>query len=624
MSGAKLSPPGYIILANFIKKQVVHGPSFRDNDIWISARQRKLQSFSFKVSSFRCGACGVLLEFILRPERSGVIPPGFPLCFNQSSQDFRPGFYYPAPPGYEDVQQLIRLSLTAPDGSITTYGYDGLNRVNDIANSWAGSFGFSYDALSRRTSLTRPNGVNTSYTYDSVSRLLSVLHQAGGTTLDGASYTYDAAGNRTSKTNYLNGITDNYAYDALYQLQQVTEGTSTTESYTYDPVGNRLSSLSVPQYNYNTSNELTSTSLASYSYDHNGNTLTKTDSSGTTQYTWDYENRLTQVTVPQSGGGSTLVSFKYDPFGRRIQKSGPDGSTNYLYDSPNPIEELDSSGNVLARYTQGGLDEPLSQLRSGVTSYYEADGLGSITSLTDSSGTIAATYNYDSFGTMLSSTGSIINPFRYTARELDSETGLYYHRARYFDQGTGRFLSEDPLRFRISSNFYPYVGNRPTVHVDPTGRGPTWNFVTNYWNGSPVNLADWGLGGAFENAPSVTNAVAFFQYSIMAQGVGLARALCAGKTGKQIAVFTSDSQTTTDVTDVPGLYSVGHSTFFRKATSTLVADCCSHRFTIRSFEHFSIRDWFADPLSLGFELPLSRPYRINYDFYRSRTIDGTF
>ena len=65
-----------------------------------------------------------------------------------------------------------RTSLTAPDGSITTYGYDTLNRLNGLANSSAGSFGFSYDALSRRTSLTRPNGVNTSYSYDSVSHLL--------------------------------------------------------------------------------------------------------------------------------------------------------------------------------------------------------------------------------------------------------------------------------------------------------------------------------------------------------------------------------------------------------------------------------------------------------------------
>src|ERR1700728_4117038 len=72
-----------------------------------------------------------------------------------------------------------RTSLTAPDGSISTYGYDTLNRLNGLANSWAGSFGFGYDALSRSTQLTRPNGVHTNYSYDSVSHLLSVLHHAG-------------------------------------------------------------------------------------------------------------------------------------------------------------------------------------------------------------------------------------------------------------------------------------------------------------------------------------------------------------------------------------------------------------------------------------------------------------
>ena len=61
-------------------------------------------------------------------------------------------------------------------------------------------------------------------------------------TLDGASYTYDSAGNRTSKTNDLNGVTSNYGYDPLYELTQVTQGASTTESYSYDAVGNRLSS----------------------------------------------------------------------------------------------------------------------------------------------------------------------------------------------------------------------------------------------------------------------------------------------------------------------------------------------------------------------------------------------
>lgn len=168
--------------------------------------------------------------------------------------------------------------------------------------------------------------MNTNYTYDSLSRLLSVLHQTGTTTLDGASYTYDAAGNRTSKTNYLNGVTDNYTYDAIYQLLQVTEGGSTTESYSYDAVGNRLSSLGMSPYQYNSSNELTSTPGGAYTYDANGNTLT--DAQGRS-YTWDFENRLVQAVVPGANGGAT--TFKYDPFGRRIQKAGPNGTTNYLY-----------------------------------------------------------------------------------------------------------------------------------------------------------------------------------------------------------------------------------------------------------------------------------------------------
>src|ERR1700683_2787539 len=109
--------------------------------------------------------------------------------------------------------------------------------------------------------------------------------------------------------------------------------------------------------------------------DANGNTLT--DPSGKS-YTWDFENRLTQAVVPGTNGGTT--TFKYDPFGRRIQKSGPLGTTNYLYDGINLIEEVDNSGNILARYTHGAvIDEDLSMLRSGTISYYHADALGSIT-----------------------------------------------------------------------------------------------------------------------------------------------------------------------------------------------------------------------------------------------------
>jgi RHS repeat-associated protein len=358
-----------------------------------------------------------------------------------------------------------RTSLTAPDSSISTYGYDTLNRLNGMANSWAGSFGFGYDALSRRTQLTRPNGITTNYNYDSLSHLLSVLHQAGTNTLDGASYTYDPAGNRTSKGNYLNGVTSNYTYDPLYQLTQVTQGVGTTETYSYDAVGNRLSSSGVPNYSYNSSNELTSNSNGSYTYDANGNTLS--DPSGKS-YTWDFENRLTQAIVPGTG----TVTFKYDPFGRRIYKSSPTWTGIFLYDHDNLIETTNSSGALVADYMQDlEVDTPLSMLRSGTSSYYEQDGLGSVTSLSSSAGALVNTYTYDSFGKLTASTGTLSNPFQYTSREFDQETGLYEYRARYYDQNVGRFNSEDPIRFKGGIDFYGYVGNNPITRTDPDGMG---------------------------------------------------------------------------------------------------------------------------------------------------------
>ena len=108
-------------------------------------------------------------------------------------------------------------------------------------------------------------------------------------------------------------------------------------------------------------------------------------------------------------------------------------------------------------------------LRSSTTSYYQADGLGSITSLSSGAGALAQTYGYDSFGKQTSSSGSLTNPFQYTARESDTETGLYYYRARYYEPGTGRFTSEDPIRFSAGLNFYTYVRNRSASYVDPSG-----------------------------------------------------------------------------------------------------------------------------------------------------------
>ena len=271
--------------------------------------------------------------------------------------------------------------------------------------------------------------------------------------------------NRTSRTPLPRTTALAFTYDNIYQLKTAKQGTTTKESYTYDlkDLGNRLTSLGASNSVYNSSNELTSLGTTTYKYDNNGNLTSRQ----TATLTWDFENRLTQLTQPQA---PTTVTFKYDPFGRRIYKSSSLGTSIYVYDGDNQIEEVNASGTAVARYTQGlGIDEPLAMLRGTTTDYYEADGLGSITSLTDSTAAVAATYTYNSFGIPLTTTGTLTNPFQFTARELDSETGWYYYRARYYAPYLGRFLSEDPIRLSAGINFYDYVSNRPTLYLDPRG-----------------------------------------------------------------------------------------------------------------------------------------------------------
>ena len=149
------------------------------------------------------------------------------------------------------------------------------------------------------------------------------------------------------------------------------------------------------------------------------------------------------------------------------------GPSVYLYDGmgTSVIEEVDGSSNLLARYTQGpAVDQPFAELRSGTTSFYQQDGLGSVTSLGNVAGALANSYSYDSFGKLFASTGTLTNPYQYTGREFDAETGLYYYRARYCDTIADRFITEDPIEFDGGSlNFYVYVGNNPTTLTDPLG-----------------------------------------------------------------------------------------------------------------------------------------------------------
>jgi RHS repeat-associated protein len=208
---------------------------------------------------------------------------------------------------------------------------------------------------------------------------------------------------------------------------------------------------------------------------YSGNRIQKTEGGVTTAYTFDDENRLVQVVR----GYGTII-YAYDPLGRRIAKSFGDVVNWYVYDGNAIIAAYNSSGTVTARYAHGlNIDEPLAVQRGSATSFYHADGLGSIVVLTNAAGSVVQTYSYDSFGNITPS-GSINQPYTYTAREYDYETGLYYYRARYYDPKAGRFVTRDPIGFEGGDvNLYGYVKNNPISFVDPYG---LWRSPSDIYN----------------------------------------------------------------------------------------------------------------------------------------------
>ena len=183
---------------------------------------------------------------------------------------------------------------------------------------------------------------------------------------------------------------------------------------------------------------------------------------------------------------TSTSTYLYDGLGRRMEKNVDGAITRYLYDNEDILLELDGSNNILAQYTHGpGIDEPLIMERDGQSYYYHTDGLGSVVAMTDASGAVVQTYRYDAFGGIVKQDGEVLNPYTYTARELDAESGNYYYRARYYNAYTGRFFSEDPL----VQGSYVYTGNSPITFIDPTGYGIDINCFKDCFNRLTFGIA---------------------------------------------------------------------------------------------------------------------------------------
>ena len=365
---------------------------------------------------------------------------------------------------YDASSNRTQLSLNAVTSA--TYQYDVLNRLTQLTDAASLNTSFAYDVTDKLTSRTMPNGVVTTSQYDGINRLTRLTHAKSGNTLADFQYQFNAV---SSITQMIDGAgTHNYAYDTRDRLTTATHPNQTNESYTLDDVGNRTASHQGSSYSYQAFNQQVTANSNTYAYNTNGNLISKTDASGSWSYTWDYENRLKQA----SKSGGVTVIYAYDVMGRRIQRTSSTGGTaKFVYDDADVVRDLDGNGATVADYLNGpGIDNKLRQATGGTASYFITDHLSTTRALTDASGNIASSLGYDSYGNLTS--GSASTRYAYTGREIDSDVGLIYYRARWYDPQQGRFISEDPIGLEAGINFYRYVNNSPLVFADPLGLCP--------------------------------------------------------------------------------------------------------------------------------------------------------
>lgn len=370
------------------------------------------------------------------------------------------------PVSYEYDSAGRRVKMKAGDDEVH-YAYDEQGRLNSIESA-VGKVTFEYDQYGRRSAMLYPNGVRTTYAYDKLNRLTE-LRAVGqnGTEVVRYRYTYDILGNRTSMTDGADAVTQ-YSYDTLSRLTKVTGGTNITE-YAYDSVGNRVAVTAngnKEEYATGKDNQLVAAGQAAFQYDADGNMVSRTTTDGKHYaYRYDSANRLAEAIGPDG-----TAAYGYAPNGRRVSRTQTgQKETRFLFDQEDMIAELTSNTQAAAYLHGPGIDQPLAQRRGDATVFYQADGLGSITGLTDAKGTSTGRYTYDAFGQSKQTESGMANPYRYTGREWDRTAGSYFYRARFYLPDAGRFSSHDPLGLTQGPNQYAYCANDPVNHMDPSG-----------------------------------------------------------------------------------------------------------------------------------------------------------
>jgi|GEM_PF-2836550 len=427
----------------------------------------------------------------------------------------------------DDTGNLV--GLTYPGGRVLTHVRDAAGRLTAIRHDADGDDypGVSAGARTlieyahagnRDRTVRRANGTTTTFAHDAAGSALE-LHHAGpaGTILRVQQLRDGARSPRLRLELSATPRVERFGYDSRYQLSARAESAPTAaieltpfaapttpplgipaarqplvdavigprlgpdapagaDAWRYDLTGNRTrvepaAGAAIDYAPVDLRDRYPEVAGAAHTYDRAGN-LT---SDGVHDYRYDAFRRLVRVIDRLTG--ADIARYAYDPAGRRaIEEHGVERLV-IAYDGADRIADH-RANRCVAQYVYGAtVDDPVHLAAAGAEHYYHADLQGSVRNLTDRVGAVAASYCFDPFGLIVSSSGPALGspgsgpaaqPFGYAGRPFDPSTGHYDYRARVYIPALGRFLQRDPAG-AVDGHLYTYAGNHPLAFSDPSG-----------------------------------------------------------------------------------------------------------------------------------------------------------
>ena len=399
---------------------------------------------------------------------------------------------------YESGVNNGRLQkMTFGNDQTVQYSYDKFDRTTKEQYNNV-TYEYAYDASGQLAKQTSTAGEEYNYEYDSLGRLIRSNEYNDGTFEQRTEHIYDAS-NRLTKQSWYNvgGVTTmSYAYSTttglLSSLNATVQNSSIPVAYTYQGANQlrskAIGSVMTKAYNFGTSSGYR-TALPNFVnyrdpdgnliygdycvYDGNGRIVSIADSGNTSSvratYGYDEQGQLTSAAV-----GGTRYAYTYDMAGVRSSKTV--GSTTYKYTTLSGLVTRQTGGNATIDFVYDESNQPLAMKYNGKVYYYVLNAQGDVVRIVDGSRNVVASYSYDPWGKLLSSSGTLanVNPLRYRGYYYDSETGFYYLQSRYYDPAIGRFINADSYASTdatglLSTNMFAYCENDPVNKSDPTG-----------------------------------------------------------------------------------------------------------------------------------------------------------